>query len=297
MLKNRVFVIYLLLLLLLLLHQSFSITIEKNECTNSCGEISNITYPFQMKGDPKGCGDHHFELACINNHTVLNLYPGKYYVRYISYTNYTIRIADVGLQNGNCSSFPHRSLSCAPSSHEWKRYTCLSQPDGGYRSYTTVTIFDCTKAIDSPLYVDTSLCFDGVELSNFSSTRGRVYAMIDADVSSVETACTIKHMAMIPWWVNRYDLLSYAQIHEQMSYGFELSWLQKACKTQFKGCWECSIDATSQIYCSDSKYLRFVQFSQQIYLAVKFHLNVKLSSVICISFHSSCDLKMAIKIK
>ncbi|KAL3714469.1 hypothetical protein ACJRO7_006396 [Eucalyptus globulus] len=254
MLKNRVFVIYLLLLLLLLLHQSFSIAIKKNQCTNSCGEISNINYPFRLKGDPKGCGNHRFELACINNHTVLDFYPGKYYVRYISYTNYTIRIADAGLQDGNCSSFPRRSLSCAPSSYEWKRYTCLSQLYGDHMSSTTVTILDCTKAIDSRLYVDTSSCFDGVKLSNFSSTRGRVYAMIDANVSSVETACTIKHMAMIPWWVNRSDLRSYAQIHEQMSYGFELSWLQKACQIQFKGCRWCGIKPTNQIYC-EGKYL------------------------------------------
>ncbi|KAL3714463.1 hypothetical protein ACJRO7_006390 [Eucalyptus globulus] len=257
MLKNRVFVIY-LFLLLLLLHWPFSIAVEYNQCTTSCGEVTNIRHPFRLKSDPKSCGNPKFELACINNRTFLDLYPGNYYVRYINYTNYTIRIADVGLQIGNCSSLPRHSLSCANSSYEWKGYscwsqpyTCWSQPYENYKLSRTVAIVDSTKAIDSALYVNASPCF-----SNFSSMRRRVYAMVDANVSSVETTCTIKLMAMIPWWVNCSDLRSYAQIHEQMSYGFELSWLDKACKTQCKVGYTCAMNATNQIYCSASgKYL------------------------------------------
>ncbi|KAK3404206.1 hypothetical protein EUGRSUZ_K00520 [Eucalyptus grandis] len=192
MLKNRVFVIY-LLLLLLVLHWPFSIAVEYNQCTTSCGEVTNIRHPFRLKSDPKSCGNPKFELACINNRTFLDLYPGNYYVRYINYTNYTIRIADVGLQIGNCSSLPRHSLSCANSSYEWKGYRCWSQPYENYKLSRTVAIVDSTKAIDSALYVNASPCF-----SNFSSMRRRVYAMVDANVSSVETTCTIKLMAMIP---------------------------------------------------------------------------------------------------
>ncbi|KAF8008213.1 hypothetical protein BT93_K2016 [Corymbia citriodora subsp. variegata] len=211
MLRNQASVIY-LLLLLLLLHRSFSIAIE---CTTSCGEVSNITYPFRLKGDPKGCGDPSYELACINNRTVLDLYSSKYYVREIDYTNYTIRIADVGLQNGNCSSLPSRSLSCTYSGHEWKPYTCRSPWWSAYDKLSEeVAIVDCTKAIDSPLYVDTSSCFYGVEFLNFSSMRRQVYAMVNATVSSVETACTIKLMAMIP----RSKHLTHPQIGYKKSY-------------------------------------------------------------------------------
>ncbi|KAF7850480.1 hypothetical protein BT93_L5461 [Corymbia citriodora subsp. variegata] len=244
MIRNRAFVIY--LLLLLLLHWSFSIAIN---CTTSCGEVSNITYPFRLKGDLKGCGDPSYELACINNHTVLDLYSGKYYVQHIDYMNYTIRIVDIGLQNGNCSSLPSRSLSCTYSTYEWEPYECYSPWIGHDKLSRNVAIVDRTKAIDSPLYVDASSCFYGVEFSNFSSMRRRVYAMVNTTVSSVETACTIKLMAMIPRWVDRNDLRSYAQIHEQMTYGFEVSWLQKACEMHFKDCYGCSINATNQIYC------------------------------------------------
>ncbi|KAF8008265.1 hypothetical protein BT93_K2056 [Corymbia citriodora subsp. variegata] len=254
MLRNRASVIY-LLLLLLLLHRSFSIAIK---CTTSCGEVPNITYPFWLTGDPKDCGDPSYELACINNRTIFDSYSGKYYVQYIDYTNYTIRIADVGLQNGNCSSLPSRSLSCTYYfGDEWKQYECWRIPwdwdwDNSYKELdlsSQVAIVDCTKAIDSPLYVDASSCFYGIEFSNFSSMRRQVYAMVNPTISSVETACTIKLMAMIPRWVDRNDLRSYAQIHEWMTYGFELSWLQKACEMHFKGCYRCGINAMNQIYC------------------------------------------------
>ncbi|KAI6672573.1 hypothetical protein NL676_000479 [Syzygium grande] len=92
----------------------------------------------------------------------------------------------------------------------------------------TISIVNCTKAVDSQLYINASSCFDGVEFSNFSSTRRRLYAMVDANVSNVETACTIEHTAMIPRWADGDDLRSYTQIYEQMVYGFELSWFQKA---------------------------------------------------------------------
>ncbi|XP_056163021.1 uncharacterized protein LOC130136747 [Syzygium oleosum] len=215
----------LLLLLLLLLPRSFSIAIENNQCTTSCGEVANISFPFRLKGDPTVCGDPNYELACINNRTVLDLYSGKYYVRSIDYTNYTIWVADVGLQKGDCSSLPLRSLSCHsfwlhPNSYECGDYTFY-----GRELSKTVSIVNCSKAVASQFYIDTLSCLDGVKFSNFSSTRRRLYAMVDANVSYVETACTIELMAMIPGWVDGDDLRSYAQIHEQMVYGFELSWL------------------------------------------------------------------------
>ncbi|KAI6672555.1 hypothetical protein NL676_000461, partial [Syzygium grande] len=80
--------------------------------------VANISYPFRLRGDPMVCSDPNYELACINNRTVLDLYSGNYYVRYIDYTNYTIRVADVGLQKGNCSSLPLRSLSCGYFSYK-----------------------------------------------------------------------------------------------------------------------------------------------------------------------------------
>lgn len=50
---------------------------DKEFCSSapSCGEIRNISYPFRLKEDPSGCGDHDYELSCVNNKTILEISP------------------------------------------------------------------------------------------------------------------------------------------------------------------------------------------------------------------------------
>ncbi|XP_039160820.1 uncharacterized protein LOC104427057 isoform X3 [Eucalyptus grandis] len=248
----------LLFLLFLLLPQSFSIPIENNRCTTSCGEIANISYPFRLKGDEEVCGDPNYELACVNNRTVLDLYLSQYHVSFIDYTNYTIRVVDVELQKGNCSSLPLHSLSCSSFLNDKSNlYKC-----GGYRYNDrelskTVSIVNCTKAVASQLYIDASSCLDGVEFSKFSGTRRQLYAMVDANVSNMESACTIEHMAMIPGWADGDNLRSYAQIHDLMVYGFELSWLPIACKKYCRHYFVCDINDKHQIQCSAKNDIAF----------------------------------------
>ncbi|KAM3682005.1 hypothetical protein ACJW31_12G039800 [Castanea mollissima] len=59
---------------------------------SSCGNIHNISFPFQLSTDPENCGYPDYELSCENNRTVLYLFGVIYYVQEISYNNYTIRI-------------------------------------------------------------------------------------------------------------------------------------------------------------------------------------------------------------
>ncbi|XP_062074898.1 rust resistance kinase Lr10-like [Humulus lupulus] len=73
---------------------------------SSCDNIINITSPFRLNTDPKHCGYPNFELTCDNNLTVLHLNSVKYFVRSITYANFTIRIADSNLDRTNCSSLP-----------------------------------------------------------------------------------------------------------------------------------------------------------------------------------------------
>lgn len=249
----------LFLLFLLLLHLSFSIALENNQCTSSCGDIKNISSPFGLRGDPKFCGDPHYELVCLNNRTILNLYSSKYYVRYIDYTNYTIRVTDVGMTEDNCLPLSLRSLSCRDF-NEYDLYNCNGSnlyKFYGRELYKSVSIMNCTKAVASQFYINASSCHDGIEFSNFSSTRRRLYAMIDANASNVETACTIKLLAMIPRWADSNNLRSYAQIHEQMIYGFELSWLPKAAKMQCKHHYWWDISGKYQIRCGPKKGKKF----------------------------------------
>jgi hypothetical protein len=92
----------------LLFQQGSSSTItseEEHVCTaSSCGKISNISYPFRLRNDPKQCGDNRYELVCKNNVTILYLYSAKYHVQSINYNNFTIRLVDPGVQKHNCSS-------------------------------------------------------------------------------------------------------------------------------------------------------------------------------------------------
>ncbi|KAF8020109.1 hypothetical protein BT93_G0728 [Corymbia citriodora subsp. variegata] len=222
--------IFRLLLLLFLLHQSFSTNFENNQCTRSCGKIKNISSPFRLKGDPKSCGNPKYELACIKNRTILNLNSSKYYVRNIDYTNYTIRVADIQMKKGNCLPLSLYSLSCGNFSND-DPYSCIRygselygyglHENKLYNFYAqgiikTISIVNCTKAIASRFYINASPCLDRVEFSNFSSTGRKIYAMIDANASNVETACILELMAMIPGWTDGNNLLSYAQIHEHM---------------------------------------------------------------------------------
>ncbi|XP_056163023.1 uncharacterized protein LOC130136749 [Syzygium oleosum] len=98
---------------------------------------------------------------------------------------------------------------------------------------------------------------------------------------------------MIPWWVDGNHLRSYAQIHEQMVYGFELSWRQKACKMKFKDCYTCNINDKHQIYCQAKKgkidrYLLFIVWVIQMlsengivpFVVVKFILGAPLVTML-----------------
>ncbi|KAF7849550.1 hypothetical protein BT93_L0653 [Corymbia citriodora subsp. variegata] len=189
---------------LLLLHRSFGIAFENKQCTTSCGKVMNISNPFRLRGNPKACAHNKYELACINNRTILDFNSGNYSVHSINYNNYTMRVADVGLRKGNCSSLPLQSVS-------WGNFNWNSLHPRYIKS--AVVIVGCMKAIDSPLYIDASSCLDGLQFSNFSSMRKQVYAMVDGNVSSVETGCTIELMTMISDEVDGSDLRSYEQIH------------------------------------------------------------------------------------
>ena len=79
--------------------------------SSSCGKITNINYPFRLKGDPEECGEERYELGCENNVTVLYLYSAKYHVQAINYKKYTVRVVDPALQHHNLSSLPLPFLS------------------------------------------------------------------------------------------------------------------------------------------------------------------------------------------
>ncbi|WJX16585.1 hypothetical protein P8452_06592 [Trifolium repens] len=234
---------------LLLHHQTCDAISNTNNQTycppSSCGEITNITHPFRLKGDPTSCGDPRYELSCENNMTVLTLFSGKYYVKSINYENYTIQIVDPGIKEGDCSSIPSYFLT---SFNFTSSYTVNGKVFTGdpyqidsyfeYNKYQYIIYLKCSKEVkDDPGYVDTSPCIVN------SDSKSYVYAFVelnywehpyDSDyvedyweskyltVERLKDDCQVKLVAIS----SSSDFLpngslSYEQIHGMLVYGFQ----------------------------------------------------------------------------
>ncbi|THG17645.1 hypothetical protein TEA_014754 [Camellia sinensis var. sinensis] len=160
---------FILLFVLFLVNCDALRTSDRNCDSSSCGNIQNIRYPFRYEGDPENCGNKRYELACHNNHPLLDLPsagdPKYYYVQAINYNNYTIRVVDMGIQNGSYSSLPLYSLS-------YENFTGPAFSYDDYNSYgsynpdefqwefpcleAVAVLVECENPVNSPLYMNTS---------------------------------------------------------------------------------------------------------------------------------------------
>ncbi|KAB2595021.1 receptor-like protein kinase [Pyrus ussuriensis x Pyrus communis] len=194
---------------------------DSTNCTFSCGNIHNISYPFRLKDSPKHCGHVMYTLSCENDTTVVDLPPsGKYYVQAINYDNHTIRIIDPGLQNNNCSSMS-RNFPLVPST--------LDLPYSFYGNYTTDSLLStvifylkCSNPMNSSLYVDTAPCFDA---SASSSSQPKTYSYVKVglmEVGDLDEGCSAEWMtSVLSSYIKDYNT-SYENIHKALMYGFEL---------------------------------------------------------------------------
>ncbi|XP_014503303.1 uncharacterized protein LOC106763649 [Vigna radiata var. radiata] len=233
-----------LIVLVVLLHQIHG----GDGCSpSSCGKVTNISYPFRLKGDPEGCG--RYELSCENNITVLSLLSGTFHVEAINYNNFTIRLVDPGLQPTNCSSLPRYSLS--PSN-----FTDLSldalRPFGGFLYnfypyydeflYEHIVFLNCSHGVSgNSKYVDTGGCV------NWES-KGYIYAMAVDDLlaKDLEVGCQVKQVTGTSWWGLETYEYSYATIHTALLYGFQLSWIPLACHDHCSGPYDCYFNSSSK---------------------------------------------------
>ncbi|KAG8644309.1 hypothetical protein MANES_11G116800v8 [Manihot esculenta] len=220
---------------------------KNNPCApSSCGNILKISYPFRLQTDPKRCGDHRYSLSCEKNTTVLHLFPGKfYYVQAINYNNYTIRLVDPGVVKGDCSSMPRFPLTSASFFTDGFPYTLVK-----YGSTYTSTRFsreivfmNCVQPVNSTYYVDATSCIN----------NGAKHSYVKIEMFGGLTAgdwmdtCTIVTAALLPAERN-YKNMSYVEIHRELAYGFEISWLNHRCKMCKSK--QCLFDETeNKIYC------------------------------------------------
>ncbi|KAL6124838.1 hypothetical protein ACLB2K_077347 [Fragaria x ananassa] len=192
---------------------------------SSCGDIRNISYPFRLTDDPNKCGDSRYNLSCENNLTVLHLYSARYNVLAINYENVTIRVVDVNLRKDNCSSLPPYSLN---------RYNFSNGPYRTYQSKGTSwwerRRFELSKPIilmtcefrpgNSSLFVDAAPCIN--------TTSGHSFVNTDSlNASDLLDSCQTELMVLTSWNGTKVVNRSYIDIHNELLYGFELSWLHR----------------------------------------------------------------------
>ncbi|XP_064999962.1 LEAF RUST 10 DISEASE-RESISTANCE LOCUS RECEPTOR-LIKE PROTEIN KINASE-like 1.2 isoform X1 [Musa acuminata AAA Group] len=134
------------------------------EAISSCGNITNITYPFWLVHDDSTslhshCGYRGFELICRNNTLIIHLPAGNYTVTNIDYKTRTISLVDTDIVsvheecprvNHNLTFDPDSILRYAPSDVNLTFFfDCIDPPRnihipclgsaGGNRSYVFTT--------------------------------------------------------------------------------------------------------------------------------------------------------------
>ncbi|XP_040866996.1 rust resistance kinase Lr10 isoform X3 [Glycine max] len=246
----------LVILLLLLVQQICATKKQDHGCPlSSCGKITNITYPFRLKGHPKSCGDNRYELACENNVTVLHLYSGKYHVQAINYNNFTIRVVDPGVdQQTNCSSLPRYFLSRSNFTDTYNyRYNMDPYQAGEYSgrsnwdrlAFQHIVYMNCSNPVtQNGKYVDTA------SYVNWDSKDKYIYAIAgDLKAEDFQVGCHVKLVALTSWWGLDTNNYSYAAMHTGLVYGFEISWMRLICDQHCPskhGCDDCFFDSVSQ---------------------------------------------------
>ena len=170
-----------------------------------------------------------YELSCENDHTVLYLYAGKYYVQEIDYNNSTIWVLDSGIQKDNYFSTP--SYSLYPYNFSFPR-TALSYDLSNYNS-RIVVFMSCEKPVNTQFYLDTSTFKENGEYSSNSSIshykRYKYVTIGTISATEVEDSCRLEQMVLTSRPGNDHPNISCTEVHNELVYGLELSGIQVIC--------------------------------------------------------------------
>lgn len=222
---------------------------KQASCSSSCGEIRNISYPFRLKGDPSSCGDHDYELSCVNNKTILDVFPGRFYVKNISYDDQIVRLVDTNFANGSCS-LPSGSIENADGYIRDSRYRgFVSNLQSRFR------FWKCSKNIIRPDNYTSVPCL---------TTNGTYfYTTYDGDYlfQNNETSCSLVSVAPVnpPKGVTKFA--SHEAVMELLEAGFDVGWSIV--------CRDCSLSGKSCVVKSWDKPLTYIcQKGQLIFILI-----------------------------
>jgi hypothetical protein len=177
------------------------------------------------------------------SYAVLYLFRKKYYVQEISYNNYTIRVVDSGILKDNYLSTPTYSLNRYNFfTYQYPAQYTTYQPK---RSKGTANLelsrslvwMSCEKPVNSPFYLDTSTCNSSIFNSHSKGKRYR-YVKVGrrTNATDVGDSCKVEQMFLTSWPGNEDpNNVSCKDVHNELVYGFELSWLQGYCPSYCGG--------------------------------------------------------------
>ncbi|XP_059629077.1 uncharacterized protein LOC132271656 [Cornus florida] len=191
--------------------------IARKQCSLSCGDIVNISYPFHLKGHPRSCGDGHHQLDCENNRTTLDFYGDKYYVQEISYENRSIRVVHSQIDKDQCS-------------FHGKYFPDVFRPF--YRLYNPddyIYVVSCPSPVNFSNYIDFSSCANSSSTSPYFRTQTNSSSYLVLNVSNsveIHHSCTVEgwisspypspSIEGIPW------NLTISDINQELLQGFQL---------------------------------------------------------------------------
>ncbi|KAL1802188.1 hypothetical protein ACET3Z_030835 [Daucus carota] len=240
-----------------------------NATSPSCGNIRNISCPFTLKGDKQKCDSSFFihELSCINNRTIIYLFPGKYmyYVESINYDKLYIRIVDQGLTKNNYSSRPLHAIT---------EEDLVSTYDTDLESMNKpITMIECPSPVISRQYINITSTFSSFSAAVLGKSYVYSYAYVVlkyVPISRIEENCRISNVV----WVSRQSPFritassKFSEIHDAMVYGFHFRWSYFYCANCDDGnhdCsavhqdhhfWSCSFYGSCQFYDLSKKCMR-----------------------------------------
>ncbi|TKY53345.1 interleukin-1 receptor-associated kinase 1 [Spatholobus suberectus] len=263
-------------IIFVLFHQTCSAKHRPSCPPSSCGKIRNITYPFRLKGDPRGCGLPRYELDCVNNVAVLTLFSGRYHVQDINYKRYQIRLTDAGVVEDTACSLPRYFLNGGNFSHLSIPYYSTPDPltfrdseleSWGDYEYPSIGFLNCTNPVtDDPRYVeaDTGRCNPG----------GHIYAVFRFSMMDTKVGCRLKVVTLADLIMNltvreygddkityieyvNDTNASYADIQKWLNGGFRLYWLIPViCREQCGKDIRCYLnETTQQVQCDPHRLL------------------------------------------
>ena len=110
----------------------------------------------------------------------------------------------------------------------------------------------CEKPVNSPLYLDTATCnYNDISSSISDSKRYRYVTVGITNVSEVEESCKVEKMFRTSWPRSDDSNISCKDVHNELVYGFELSWLDNICADYFPKYSYCYLNDTNHVQCKD----------------------------------------------